>query len=134
MADVKDTDLVVLGAGPGGYAAAFLAADKGMKVTLIDARERLGGVCLNVGCIPSKALLHTAKLLTDARDAGPLGIQFGTPKIDLKAVRGHEQKVVETLTSNLDRLAKARKIDVVVGRGAVVDGQTIQGGSGARDP
>ena len=89
MAEVKDTDLVVLGGGPGGYAAAFLAADKGMKVTLIDARERLGGTCLNVGCIPSKALLHAAKLITDARDAAHLGVQFGAPKIDLNGVRGH---------------------------------------------
>jgi dihydrolipoamide dehydrogenase len=89
MAEVKETDLVVLGAGPGGYAAAFLAADKGMKVTLIDPRERIGGVCLNVGCIPSKALLHTAKIITDARDAGPVGLQFAPPKIDINGVRGH---------------------------------------------
>ena len=81
MPEVKDTDLVVLGAGPGGYPAAFLAADRGLKVTLIDAGERLGGVCLNVGCIPSKALLHVAKLITDARDAAPLGVQFGARRL-----------------------------------------------------
>ncbi len=132
MADTKDTDLVVLGAGPGGYAAAFLAADKGMKVTLIDARDRLGGTCLNVGCIPSKALLHVAKLVTDARDAAHLGVGFGTPKIDVNAVRAHEQKVVETLTGNLGRLAKARKIDYVQGRGRFVDGQTVEVEGGAR--
>ena len=80
MAEVKETDLVVLGGGPGGYAAAFLAADKGMKVTLIDARDRLGGTCLNVGCIPSKALLHTAKLITDARDAGPARPPVRSPR------------------------------------------------------
>jgi dihydrolipoamide dehydrogenase len=131
MPEIKDTDLVVLGAGPGGYPAAFLAADRGMKVTLIDARERLGGVCLNVGCIPSKSLLHVAKLITDARDAARLGLQYAAPKIDVNAVRAHEQKVVETLTGNLGRLAKARKIDVVVGRGRFLDGQTIQVDGGA---
>ena len=109
MAEVKETDLVVLGAGPGGYAAAFLAADKGMKVTLIDARERIGGVCLNVGCIPSKSLLHTAKIITDARDAGPVGLQFAPPKIDINGVRSHMVKVVDALTGNLGRLAKARR-------------------------
>ena len=134
MAEVKETDLVVLGGGPGGYAAAFLAADKGMKVTLIDARDRLGGTCLNVGCIPSKALLHTAKVVTDARDAARIGLTFAAPKIDVGAVRGHAQKVVETLTGNLGRLAKARKIDYVVGKGRFLDGRTVQveGGAGYR--
>jgi dihydrolipoamide dehydrogenase len=126
MADVIDTQLVVLGAGPGGYAAAFLAADRGMKVTLIDARERPGGTCLHVGCIPSKAVLHAAKLITDARDAADIGITFSQPKIDINGVRGHWQKVVDTLTGNLGRLSKARKIDYVVGRGKFVDGQTIE--------
>src|SRR6516225_10076908 len=74
MADNAETELLVLGAGPGGYAAAFLAADRGMKVTLIDAAERPGGTCLHVGCIPSKALLHTAKLITDVREAGQDGL------------------------------------------------------------
>ncbi len=134
MAEVKETDLVVLGGGPGGYAAAFLAADKGMKVTLIDARDRLGGTCLNVGCIPSKALLHTAKVVTDARDAARIGLTFAAPKIDVNAVRGHAQKVVETLTGNLGRLAKARKIDYIAGKGRFLDGQTVQveGGAGYR--
>ncbi len=131
MPEVKDTDLVVLGAGPGGYPAAFLAADRGLKVTLIDAGERLGGVCLNVGCIPSKALLHVAKLITDARDAAHLGVQLGSPKIDINVVRAQEQKVVETLTGNLGRLAKARKIDHVHGRGRFADGQTVQVEGGA---
>jgi dihydrolipoamide dehydrogenase len=126
MADVIETQLIVLGAGPGGYPAAFLAADKGMKVTLIDARERPGGTCLHVGCIPSKAVLHAAKLLTDARDATHIGIDFGTPKIDINGVRGHWQRVVETLTGNLGRLSKARKIDYVTGRGRFVDGRTIE--------
>jgi dihydrolipoamide dehydrogenase len=126
MPDLNETQLVVLGAGPGGYPAAFLAADRGMKVTLIDARERPGGTCLHVGCIPSKAVLHAAKLITDARDAAHIGLDFGKPKIDINGVRGHWQKVVDTLTSNLGRLSKARKIDYVVGRGKFVDGRTIE--------
>src|SRR5881296_3687548 len=96
-----ETQLVVLGAGPGGYAAAFLAADKGMKVTLIDASERPGGTCLHVGCIPSKALLHAAKVITDARDAAHLGITFGEPKIDLDAIRKQRFGIPDKLSSNL---------------------------------
>jgi dihydrolipoamide dehydrogenase len=126
MAEVIDTQLVVLGAGPGGYAAAFLAADKGLKVTLIDARERLGGTCLNVGCIPSKAVLHTAKLITDAREAAHAGITFAPPKIDINGVRNYWRKTVDTLTGNLARMSKARKVDWVVGRGQFLDGQTVE--------
>ncbi len=126
MADVTETQLVVLGAGPGGYAAAFLAADRGMKVTLIDARERPGGTCLHVGCIPSKACLHAAKLITDVRDAAHIGLKYGAPTIDVNGVRGHWQKVVETLTGNLSRLSKARKIDYIVGQGKFVDGRTVE--------
>ncbi len=92
MAEVIETQLIVLGAGPGGYAAAFLAADKGMKVTLLDAGERPGGTCLHVGCIPSKAVLHAAKLITDARDGASIGVTFAAPKIDLNGVRGHWQQ------------------------------------------
>src|SRR5438477_5110512 len=122
MPDIIDNDLVIIGAGPGGYAAAFLAADKGMKVTLIDARERPGGTCLHVGCIPSKAVLHAAKLITDVRDAAHIGVTFEAPKIDINGVRGHWQKVVDTLSKNLAGLAKARKVAYVQGRGQFVDG------------
>src|ERR1700678_2374138 len=97
MPDIIDTQLVVLGAGPGGYAAAFLAADKGQQVTLIDATSRPGGTCLHVGCIPSKSVLHAAKLILDARDASHFGITFAAPSIDINGVRGHWQKVVDTL-------------------------------------
>ena len=117
MAEVIDTQLVVLGAGPGGYAAAFLAADRGRKVTLIDAGERPGGTCLHVGCIPSKAVLHAAKLITDARDAEHTGLKFAPPQIDINGVRGHWQKVVDTLSRNLVGLAKARKVNVMRGIG-----------------
>src|ERR671935_832409 len=132
MPDTIDTQLVVLGAGPGGYAAAFVAADRGLRVTLIDDSERLGGTCLLVGCIPSKALLHTAKLITDAREAGAFGVQFGEPQIDVNGVRGHWMKVVETLSKNLAGLARARKVDFVRGRGKLVDGRTVEVEGGTR--
>jgi dihydrolipoamide dehydrogenase len=105
-----------------------------MKVTLIDATERPGGTCLHVGCIPSKALLHAAKLITDAAEAPHVGVTFGKPQINIDGVRGHWQKVVDTLSGNLVKLCKARKVDYVRGRGAFVDGQTVQveGGNGYR--
>jgi dihydrolipoamide dehydrogenase len=131
MPDTKETQLLVLGAGPGGYAAAFLAADKGMKITLVDAGPRPGGTCLNVGCIPSKALLHGAKLITDARDAKPFGVEFAPPKIDVAGVRNHWMKVVDTMSKNLAFLCKARKVDFVSGTGKFLDGQTVQVGDTA---
>jgi dihydrolipoamide dehydrogenase len=126
MADMVQTQLAVLGGGPGGYAAAFLAADHGFQVTLIEARERPGGTCLHVGCIPSKAVLHAAKLITDAREAKHVGLDFAPPKIDINGVRGHWQKVVDTLSKNLVALAKARKVTVVRGMGKFVDSHTIE--------
>jgi dihydrolipoamide dehydrogenase len=132
MPDVSETQVVVLGAGPGGYAAAFLAADKGLQVTLIDAGARPGGTCLHVGCIPSKAVLHAAKLITDVRDAAHFGVTFGAPKIDINGVRGHWQKVVDTLSKNLAGLARARKVAYLQGRGRFLDGQTIEVEGGAR--
>ncbi|HZT82345.1 MAG TPA: dihydrolipoyl dehydrogenase [Gemmataceae bacterium] len=132
MPETIDSDLVILGGGPGGYAAAFLAADKGMKVTLIDAGPKPGGTCLYVGCIPSKALLHAAKLVTDARDAKHAGIHFGEPRIDLDAVRGWENKVVEGLGKNLLELCKRRKVEYVSARGSFVDGNTLELSDGSR--
>jgi dihydrolipoamide dehydrogenase len=123
---VIETDLAIIGAGPGGYAAAFLAADKGMKVTLIDAGTKPGGTCLHVGCIPSKALLHTAKLITDTRDADHLGLHFEPPKVNIDGVRGYWQKVVGTLSSNLLTMCKARKVDFVHARAKFADSQTLQ--------
>ncbi len=110
-------DLVVLGAGPGGYTAAFRAADLGLSVALVERDPTLGGVCLNVGCIPSKALLHAAKVISDAREIAPHGIVFGAPKIDLDKLRGWKQKVVGQLTGGLQALAKQRKVTVVNGVG-----------------
>jgi dihydrolipoamide dehydrogenase len=111
----RHADLVVLGAGPGGYTAAFRAADLGLKVILIERYERLGGVCLNVGCIPSKALLHVARVIAEAEEAASQGIRFGDPQIDVDALRGWKDSVVGRLTKGLDGLASQRKVDVVHG-------------------
>src|SRR5947209_15907990 len=119
MADTIETQLVVLGGGPGGYAAAFLAADHGFKVTLIEAAERPGGTCLFVGCIPSKAVLHAAKLITDAREAGKVGVHFDPPRIDLDGVGGHWRKVVDGLSKSLQELCKRRKVEYDNGRGTI---------------
>src|SRR4029453_12880209 len=102
--------VVVIGAGPGGYAAAFYAADLGMKVSLVDPAENTGGVCLYRGCIPSKALLHVAKLVEEARHAEAWGVKFDAPAIDLDRLRGFKQKVVNQLTGGLGVLSKQRKI------------------------
>ena len=108
-------DLVVVGAGPGGYTAAFRAADLGLKVGLIERDATLGGVCLNVGCIPSKALLHAAKVVGDARDMQSHGINFGPPAIELDKLRAWKGKVVGQLTNGLAALAKQRKVEVITG-------------------
>ena len=115
------TEVLVLGAGPGGYTAAFRAADLGKKVTLVERYDSLGGVCLNVGCIPSKALLHTAQVLNEAEHMKANGVDFGKPKIDLAGVNGFKNKVVTKLTGGLKQLAKQRKVDVVTGVGEFVD-------------
>jgi dihydrolipoamide dehydrogenase len=111
----REVQLLVLGAGPGGYTAAFRAADLGLKVTLIERWETLGGVCLNVGCIPSKALLHAAKVIDEAADMGAHGVTFGAPQIDLPKLRAWKSKVVSRLTGGLSALAKQRKVEVVRG-------------------
>ena len=108
-------EVLVLGAGPGGYTAAFRAADLGKKVVLVERHATLGGVCLNVGCIPSKALLHAAKVIADAEDMARHGISFGAPKIDLDGLRQFKEGVVAKLTKGLASLAKARKVTVVEG-------------------
>ena len=110
-------EVVVLGSGPGGYTAAFRAADLGKTTVLIEAQPTLGGVCLNVGCIPSKALLHVAKVLTEAEDMGAHGITFGKPQIDLDELRAFKDGVVGKLTGGLDGLSKGRKVQVVRGYG-----------------
>jgi dihydrolipoamide dehydrogenase len=111
-----DTDIAVIGAGPGGYAAAFRAADLGLDVTMIDSDERLGGVCLLRGCIPSKALLHVTELLHDARNAGEFGLAFGEPQIDLEKIRQWKNQVVDRLEKGLVTLSKQREVQIVQGR------------------
>jgi dihydrolipoamide dehydrogenase len=108
-------DLVVLGAGIGGYTAAFRAADLGLKVALIERWPVLGGVCLNVGCIPSKALLHAARVIEDAADMSACGIVFGPPQIDRERLRAWKNRVVTRLTNGLSLLAKQRKVEVIQG-------------------
>ncbi|WP_133010689.1 dihydrolipoyl dehydrogenase [Marinomonas flavescens] len=109
-------DLLVLGSGPGGYAAAFRAADLGLSVAMVERHDRIGGVCLNVGCIPSKALLHIAGKIRIA-DEPSHGVEYPKPKIDLEAVRHHRQSTVDTLTGNLALMAKGRKVAVLQGEG-----------------
>lgn len=120
------TSVAILGGGPGGYTAAFRAADLGLSVCLIEQYDRLGGVCLNVGCIPSKNLLHGATLIEEARKAKDSGIVFAPPEIDLEALRGHKNTIVRKLTEGLDALCKARNITRLIGRGTFVDRTTLQ--------
>ena len=119
------SDLVVLGSGPGGYSAAFRAADLGLKVVLVERDATLGGVCLNVGCIPSKALLHAAKVIADARDMAAHGVHFDAPRIELDVLRNWKAKIVGQLTKGLDGLAKQRKVEVVRGQGQFTSPNTL---------
>jgi dihydrolipoamide dehydrogenase len=120
------TEVLVLGAGPGGYTAAFRAADLGKKVVLVERYASLGGVCLNVGCIPSKALLHVAKVITDAEESAHTGITFGKPNIDIDKLRTWKAGVVGKLTKGLSGLAKQRKVQVVTGRGEFASANTLK--------
>jgi dihydrolipoamide dehydrogenase len=119
-------EVLVLGAGPGGYTAAFRAADLGKKVVLVERYPTLGGVCLNVGCIPSKALLHVAKVLTEAADVAHAGIEFGKPKVNLDKLRGWKAGVVGKLTKGLTGLARQRKVQVVQGKGQFASPHTLK--------
>ena len=122
----REVQLLVLGAGPGGYTAAFRAADLGLKVMLVDRWATLGGVCLNVGCIPSKALLHAAKVIDEARDMGAHGIEFGAPRVDFGRLREWKGKVVSKLTGGLAGLARQRKVEVLRGTGRFVGAHVIE--------
>ena len=118
--------LVIIGAGPGGYAAAFYAADLGLEVTLIDAEKNPGGVCLYRGCIPSKALLHSARVLSEAREAKNFGIEFNQPKIDLNKLRDWKNSVVTKLTSGLGQLTKQRNITFIQGKAKFLNSNTLE--------
>jgi dihydrolipoamide dehydrogenase len=119
-------DLVVLGGGPGGYTAAFRGADLGLRVCLIERQERLGGVCLNVGCIPSKTLLHAAAVIEEAREIADFGVTYAEPAVDLDAMRAKKEEIVSKLTQGLDGLVKARKIRRVVGEGVFQSQKSIK--------
>ncbi|MBX3304079.1 MAG: dihydrolipoyl dehydrogenase [Nitrospira sp.] len=125
MADSR-YDVAVIGAGPGGYAAAFRAADLGLRAVLIDEDPQLGGTCLLRGCIPSKALLHAARLLTDAQEAAAWGIQFDQPRVDLEAFRGRVEAIIEKLTKGVRTLAGSRKVEVIHARAMLKDATTLQ--------
>jgi len=118
--------VVVLGGGPGGYAAAFLAADEGLEVVLVESESRLGGTCLLRGCIPSKALLHVAKVLGEVHEMSEdWGVEFGVPKIDVNKVRARKEKVIDTLTGGLGQLAKRRNVKVIKARGKFENSTTL---------
>jgi len=124
-ADVE-CDLLVLGAGPGGYSAAFRAADLGLKVVIVERYATLGGVCLNVGCIPSKALLHVAAVMDEVSHLGDLGVEFGAPSLNIDKLRGHKDKVIGKLTGGLAAMAKMRKVTTVRGVGQFLDPYHVQ--------
>jgi dihydrolipoamide dehydrogenase len=127
MADVREVPLLVIGGGPGGYPAALHAADHGLRVTLVDEGAKLGGVCLNRGCIPSKALLHTAKIIREAHEMASEGVTFGAPQIDLAKLRDFVQtKVVGKLTTGVGQLTKGRGVDVVKGRAVFTSPNTVE--------
>ena len=121
-----DCDLLVLGAGPGGYSAAFRAADLGLKVVIIERYATLGGVCLNVGCIPSKALLHVAAVMDEVSHMADLGVDFGKPVVNIDKLRGHKEKVIGKLTGGLAAMAKMRKVTTVRGYGAFVGANHVE--------
>ena len=125
MSEVK-TQLLVIGAGPGGYAAAFYAADLGMQATVVDMELNPGGVCLYRGCIPSKALLHAAKVVSESRDAKEFGITFSEPRIDVDKLRGWKNDIVSKMTGNLGLLAKSRKVTFIQGKATFIDSTTVK--------
>src|SRR5215831_6603071 len=120
------TQLVVVGGGPGGYAGAFLAADLGLHVVLVDAEPNPGGVCVYRGCIPSKALLHVAKLVDESRQAKAWGVEFGEPKVDLAKLREFKNNVVKRLTSGTGQLVKFRKVNYIQGFAEIADPHTLR--------
>ena len=115
MSKNKQVEIVVIGAGPGGYAAAFRAADLGKKVLLIDRDPNLGGVCLNRGCIPSKALLHISKVMAEAKALSKMGVSYNEPKIDIKTIREHKNRIVNQLNGGIAKMAKARAVETMEG-------------------
>src|ERR1700724_4698000 len=126
MTESQSLNIAVVGGGPGGYAAAFLAADLGMRFTLIDPEVNPGGVCLYRGCIPSKALLHVAKLIDESRHAKNWGIDYSDPKIDLLRLRTWKDGVIKKLTGGLGQLSKQRKVEYIQGRAAFENSNSLK--------
>ena len=126
MSQRQQTDVLVLGAGPGGYSAAYRLADLGIKVTLVERYPTLGGVCLNVGCIPSKALLHVAQVINEGKESAHIGVNFSHPRLDLDAIRAFKKKTVDKLVGGVGGMAKARKVEVIQGTGTFTDANTLE--------
>src|ERR1700752_2433009 len=124
--DPIKSEIVVLGAGPGGYTAAFYAADRGKKVTMVEQAPRLGGICLNSGCIPSKALIHATAVLREAKNSAARGIELGQPKVDLDKLRAWKESILEKLGQGLKTLAQKRGVQVIHGRGHFEDSETLR--------
>ena len=124
--DPIKTEIVVVGAGPGGYAAAFYAADLGKRVILVEREKRLGGVCLNQGCIPSKALLHAAHTITSTRESERRGIVFAAPSVDVVKLRSWKESILTRLAGGIAQLAKTRGVQVMHGRGYFEDSHTLR--------
>ena len=126
MEKSRQTEFVVIGAGPGGYAAAFRAADLGKQVLLIDRDPELGGVCLNRGCIPSKALLHISKVMDESTNLEKMGVKYGKPEIDINKMRDHKNKIVSQLNKSIAQMANARKVEVVQGLASFVSNTELK--------
>ena len=126
MSSKKHIDILVIGSGPGGYAAAFRAADLGRKVIIVDKDPTLGGVCLNRGCIPSKTLLHISKVLEETESLKKMGVSFAKPKIDIKTVRDWKNKIINQLSGGIAQMAKARKVETIEGVATFISDKEIQ--------
>ncbi len=125
MSKAYEADLLILGGGPGGYTAAFRAADLGQSVTIVEREKNIGGVCLNVGCIPSKTLLHAASVIEDAETVSDHGIVFSPPEIDINTLRNHKESIIVKLVSGLDKLCELRKINIIYGTAKIKDNKSV---------
>jgi Pyruvate/2-oxoglutarate dehydrogenase complex, dihydrolipoamide dehydrogenase (E3) component, and related enzymes len=126
LKETKTKEIVVIGAGPGGYAAAFRAADLGKKVTLVDKNKELGGVCLNRGCIPSKTLLHISKTIIDVKHLSKIGVNFNNPEVNIGQIRKHKDKIVTKLNRGISQMAKARGVEVLCGEASFLSNKELQ--------
>ena len=126
MEEKKHADVLVVGSGPGGYASAFRASDLGKNVIMVDREKKLGGVCLNRGCIPSKTLLHISKIIQEARLLSSIGVEFSKPKIDLDKIREHKNNIISKMNSGIAQMAKAREVQIIQGEAKFQSDNLIQ--------